>query len=261
VNPLAGARRVLFLHAHPDDESLATGALIAELGDQGVTVGVVTATRGERGGVTDAAVLAGGELAAWRERELAGALAVLGVAVYGFLGEPPARAAGLPPRRYTDSGMVWVTPDLAGPVADAGPQALSLADAGEAAADLVAYAEWFGAEVLVSYDLLGGYGHPDHVACHHIARRAAAAAGIKFVELISPTRDAATGELCWAGRGTPGACALELSQQVGRVCRALACYRSQVSVEGDVVVHVGGQRTAVPAEVALRVADLPAVGS
>jgi len=80
------------------------------------------------------------ELAAIREHELATAIAALGVAGHAYLGAPPARALGLPPRRYTDSGMRWVTPTLAGPGDDAGPDSLTAADAGEVAGDIAAFA-------------------------------------------------------------------------------------------------------------------------
>lgn len=252
MNPLSEARRVLFLHAHPDDESLATGALIAELTAQGVQVGVVTATRGERGEVTDAALLAGGDLVARRERELRGALGVLGVTSHSFLGQPPARVPGSAPRRYSDSGMIWVTPELAGPATDSGPDALTLAAVEEAAADFATYVEWFAADVVVSYDVHGGYGHPDHVASHHIAAGAAAAVGTGFVEILSPRADAATGELDWAPSGVEGAHVFELPQHLDTVREALSRYASQLTVDGDEVVHVGGQRHAIPTGVTLR---------
>ena len=237
MTALDSAARVLFLHAHPDDETLATGTLIADLVARGVTVGVVTATRGERGEV----LVGSGDLVALRERELAGALAVLGVHSHSFLGQPPARAAGLAPRRYTDSGMRWLSETLAGPGRDAGPDALTAAEPTEAAADLAAYAEWFVAEAIVSYDAAGGYGHPDHVACHRIGQEAAALVGAALVEVVSdPTED-------------PDA--LDLEQHRDVVVAALRCYRSQLRIEGTDVVHVGGQRHPVPTRVALR--DVP----
>ncbi|MGC3954947.1 MAG: PIG-L family deacetylase [Propionicimonas sp.] len=223
--------RVLFLHAHPDDETLATGALILDLIARGVEVAVVTATRGEQGELTDPALA--GDLVALRERELAAALAVLGVGEHAFLGTPPARATGLPPRRYTDSGMAWVTPELAGPGPAAGPDSLTAASVEQAAADLAGYARWFGADVLVSYDEFGGYGHPDHVACHHIARAAARLAGIGFAEVVS------------------GAEQPSLDQYRPRVAEALRCYRSQLRIEADEVVHVGGQRHPIPTVAAI----------
>lgn len=234
MTALDSAARVLFLHAHPDDETLATGTLIADLVARGVTVGVVTATRGERG----EALVESGDLVALREAELAAALAVLGVHDHSFLGQPPARTPGATPRRYTDSGMRWLTDTLAGPVDDAGPDALTAADVAEAAADLASYAEWFGAEAIVSYDAAGGYGHPDHVACHRIGQEAAAVAGAAWIEIVSdPSED-------------PDA--VDLDQHLDVVVTALQRYRSQLRIDGTDVVHVGGQRHRVPTRVALR---------
>lgn len=74
-----GVQRVLFVHAHPDDETLATGALIIELVERGIECVVLTATRGEQGGIVAGRFngLAGEEFIQLRETELAGALAEL----------------------------------------------------------------------------------------------------------------------------------------------------------------------------------------
>ena len=105
------AERVLFVHAHPDDETIATGGTIAALVDAGAEVTIVTCTRGELGEVMpdDLARLRGDEaaLAAHREGEIAEAMRDLGVRDHRFLGDPEARTHGLPARVYRDSGMVW----------------------------------------------------------------------------------------------------------------------------------------------------------
>ncbi|MGI8415800.1 MAG: PIG-L deacetylase family protein, partial [Nakamurella sp.] len=98
-------RRALLLHAHPDDETLATGGTIARLLDEGCWVGVLTATRGERGDVVPGALPDGADLVQARLAELAAALGALGGVEHSFLGEPPARAKGAAPRSYADSGM------------------------------------------------------------------------------------------------------------------------------------------------------------
>src|SRR5699024_2726508 len=106
----SGAKRVMFVHAHPDDETIATGGTLAALAEAGLEPLVVTLTRGERGEVVDGplAHLAGTDgLAPHRQAELAAALAMLGVERHAFLGVPPARAEGLPPTIYEDSGMAW----------------------------------------------------------------------------------------------------------------------------------------------------------
>jgi len=221
--------RIVFFHAHPDDETLATGALIAGLIAAGHPVAVVTATRGERGAVMPAlAALSGAAFVAQRECELRRALEDLGVADRAWLGTAPARTAGMPSRRYLDSGMRWVTDTVAGPGQDAGPDSLSLAPVEEAAADLAAFLASYRAEVLISYDELGGYGHPDHVACQHIAR--AAAKDVRFIELVSA-----------AHQSQAGVVALGFPEQDGHLRRALASYPSQFAVHGDTVIHVGGQ--------------------
>lgn len=239
---LGDARSIVLVHAHPDDETLATGGLIAELADRGRHVAVLTATRGERGEIVPGTLdgLDAEQLADARVDEVVAAARTLGVRHGGFLGQPPARAAGAPPRRYTDSGMVWLdeAETLAGPGEDAGPDALSLADPDEIAADIAAYARDRDADVLISYDDHGGYGHPDHVALHEPTRRAAALLGIPFWEVSSDPDG-------------PGA-TLETPRQLDRVTAALAHHASQLTVDGDEVVHVGGQRQPILLRFTLR---------
>lgn len=239
---LGDARRVVLVHAHPDDETLATGGLIAELADRGLEVSVLTATRGEQGEIVPGTLdgLSGEELAAARVEEVAAAARELGVRHGAFLGDVDARADGRAPRRYTDSGMVWLdaAETLAGPGEQAGPDALSLADPDEVAGDIAAYARARGADAIVSYDAHGGYGHPDHVALHEPSRSAARALGIPFWEVSSdPDGPGDTLE-------TPG--------QAPRVKAALAHHASQVTVDGDDVVHVGGQRQPILLRFTLR---------
>ena len=228
-------QRIVFLHAHPDDETLATGVLLAELAAAGRQVSVVTATRGEMGAVMPgplAALEGTPELVAHRLGELAGALAELGVTEHVFLGAPPARAAGAEPRRYTDSGMQWLdeAETVAGPGGRAGADSLTSAPVAEAAADLAAYLDHFAADTLVACDHHGGYGHPDHVACHHLARAASALAGVPLLEVVSEQF-----------LPVDGAQEVSLPQWLPAVQRALGHYASQLTVDGDEVVHVGGQ--------------------
>jgi N-acetyl-1-D-myo-inositol-2-amino-2-deoxy-alpha-D-glucopyranoside deacetylase len=234
--------RIVILHAHPDDETLSTGALIAGLIEDGHPVAVVTATRGERGEVMPGlAALSGPAFVAQRACELRRALEDLSVTDRAWLGTPPARAGGLPPRRYLDSGMRWVTDTVAGPGDDAGPTSLSLAPRPEAAADVAAYLDWYAADVLISYDEHGGYGHPDHVACHHIAAAAAATRNVRFVEIVSEDR-----------LDQPGVVKRSHPEQTRRLRRALASYPSQFRVDGDTVIHVGGQRQPITTDCWLR---------
>lgn len=214
--------RYLFAHAHPDDETLASGALIASLVDTGHEVFVLTATRGEMGEVVPGplSALAGtDELIVRREQELAGALVELGVSGSAWLGAPE--------RTYRDSGMVWIRPGLAGPADDTDRRALSVAPLADVAADIAAYARTIRADVIVSYDADGGYGHPDHVRMHDAAMLAAEELGVPFRALVA--------EL---GEGVEW---FELDDYLPRVIAALKQHQTQLSVEGDRVVHSGGQ--------------------
>lgn len=239
---LDGVRRVLFCHAHPDDETLSTGALIGHLVDHGVACDVVTATRGEMGEVVPGPLshLAGtDELHAHREGELAGALAVLGVENHAFLGTSPARAQGLEPRTYRDSGMQWIREGLAGPADTTDQRAFSVASIDDELADLLALVAAWQPDLLVSYDANGGYGHPDHVRMHHLARAAASAAGVGFAEVRHEP-----------GEGVEW---FELDVQLPRVAGALRHHATQLTVQPDGahVVHSGGQHEAIVTRVGL----------
>ncbi len=174
-----GSGPLLAVHAHPDDETLSTGALLAAWAAAGAPVTVVTCTRGERGEVIDTpghptglAHLEGDgpALAAHRERELAAALRALGVGDQVFLDDVGApRGAG---ERYEDSGMAWVAPGVAGPSGDAPPTAFARAPLDEAATRLAAVVRDRRPAVVVTYDAGGGYGHPDHVRAHAVTVRA-----------------------------------------------------------------------------------------
>jgi N-acetyl-1-D-myo-inositol-2-amino-2-deoxy-alpha-D-glucopyranoside deacetylase len=181
---------LLAVHAHPDDETLATGALLATWAAAGRPVTVVTCTRGERGEVIDTpshptglAHLEGDgpALAAHRETELAAALAALGVIDHVFLdGELSGRGGRIPARhpdnsageRYEDSGMAWVAPGIAGPAPDSGPTAFSRVTLDAAAARLAAVVRDRRPAVVATYEAGGGYGHPDHVRAHEVTVRA-----------------------------------------------------------------------------------------
>jgi N-acetyl-1-D-myo-inositol-2-amino-2-deoxy-alpha-D-glucopyranoside deacetylase len=238
---LAGVTSVLFAHAHPDDETLTSGGLIAELVDRGIRVTLLTASRGERGEVVPGSLpnLSGADaLARERDRELAGAVSRLGIAAHYWLGEAPARAAGLEPRKYRDSGMSWIGPGLAGPAADATEDSLCAAALGEVAADVAALIAAVRPSLVVSYDSEGGYGHPDHVRTRDAALEASVATGTPFAELVHARE--------------PGVDWFELEHQRHTVVAALRCHASQLSVDGAEVVHSGGQREPIITSVGLR---------
>ncbi|MFJ8462603.1 N-acetyl-1-D-myo-inositol-2-amino-2-deoxy-alpha-D-glucopyranoside deacetylase [Streptomyces swartbergensis] len=152
-------RRLLLVHAHPDDESINNGATMARYAAEGAHVTLVTCTLGERGEVIppELAHLTGPALGQHRRRELTAAMAELGVQDFRLLG-----GAG----RYSDSGMMGL-PD------NDDPACFWQADVDEAAAHLVEVIREVRPQVLVTYDDNGGYGHPDHIQAHRVAMRAA----------------------------------------------------------------------------------------
>lgn len=232
---------VLFVHAHPDDETIATGALIAELVTRGIRVSLLTATRGEQGEVVPGPLsgLEGTDaLTREREGELAAAAAALGIAERFWLGTLPARAASLEPRDYRDSGMRWIHPGLAGPADNVDDDALVRAPLAEVSADVAALIALLRPALVISYDNGGGYGHPDHVRMHEATLAASRAAGAPFAEVVhEPATD---GE--W----------FDLSAHVATVTAALRCHASQLTVDGEHIVHSGGQREPIITAVGLR---------
>jgi N-acetyl-1-D-myo-inositol-2-amino-2-deoxy-alpha-D-glucopyranoside deacetylase len=163
---MAGNRhRLLLVHAHPDDESIETGATMAKYAAQGAQVTLVTCTLGELGEVIppELAYLAAGQqdrLGEYRIGELAAACAALGVSDHRFLGGPG---------RWRDSGMM-------GLAANDDPGCFWRADVAEAAAALARVIRDVRPQVVVTYDSNGFYGHPDHIQAHRVTLRAIGAA-------------------------------------------------------------------------------------
>jgi N-acetyl-1-D-myo-inositol-2-amino-2-deoxy-alpha-D-glucopyranoside deacetylase len=155
--------RLLFVHAHPDDETLTTGATIAHYVARGARVQVVTCTLGEEGEVIGdrwayLAVDSADQLGGFRIGELTAALRALGVDEPTFLG-----GAG----RWRDSGMEGTPPRHHQRFIDADP--------GESVGALVAVIRELRPHVVVTYDPAGGYGHPDHIHTHDVTMAAVAA--------------------------------------------------------------------------------------
>lgn len=182
---VTGSRRMLLVHAHPDDESITTGATIAAAVEAGVAVTLLTCTRGEEGEVllpelTDLRADRLDALADHRVGELRAALAALGVRDHRFLevadvpcepGRPdpsgperpePAqrRHRSDPPfAGFRDSGML-------GTVSTGRQDCLARADPLVTASAVAAVVREVRPQVVLTYDERGGYGHPDHVAAH-----------------------------------------------------------------------------------------------
>ncbi len=165
---------LLFVHAHPDDETITTGATMARYAALGVPITLLTCTRGEQGEVipADLAHLAaiergddGDALAARREQELAEAMRALGVADHRFLHGPTGA-------RYRDSGMAVDGQGLVMLPDQVSPDAFALADLDEAAGAVASVICELRPAAVVSYDPGGGYGHPDHVQAHRVTMRA-----------------------------------------------------------------------------------------
>lgn len=175
----ASGRRLLLVHAHPDDETITTGGSIARYLAEGAEVTVVTCTLGEEGEVMEprfAQLTAehADQLGGYRIGELTGALAAL-----SDPGGPPLRPRFLGGvGRWRDSGMAG-TPAAEHPRAFASSSYLEPADDGPLQA-LTRIIRETRPQVVVTYDEVGGYGHPDHIAAHrltHAAVDAAAAPG------------------------------------------------------------------------------------
>jgi N-acetyl-1-D-myo-inositol-2-amino-2-deoxy-alpha-D-glucopyranoside deacetylase len=159
-------RRLLFIHAHPDDETITTGGAIAHYAAEGVEVHVLTCTLGEEGEVIGdewAGLVAGAadQLGGYRIGELRSALSILGADRPRFL-----LGAG----HFRDSGM-------AGTPSAAHPRAFVNADKETAIAALVAVIRELRPHVVVTYDEHGGYGHPDHIQAHRLTEAAVEASG------------------------------------------------------------------------------------
>ena len=186
-------RRLLLVHAHPDDETINNGATMARYVDEGVAVTLVTCTLGEMGEVLvpELAHLTyenDGGLGDHRVGELTDAMKHLGVTDFRFLGGPG---------RYHDSGMVWSETGGATVAPDVPPGAFWLADLREAANDLVTVIRETRPQVLVTYDDFGGYGHPDHVQAHRVATYAVALAAVpSYRQDLGPAWDVA--KVYWA---------------------------------------------------------------
>ena len=167
---MARVATLVTFHAHPDDESIATGGTMAKAAAAGHRVVLITATRGEQGEPVPG-VLHDGE-ALWERRvvETHASAEILGAERVEFLG-------------YEDSGMD-------GEPTNENPACFWQADVDEAAERLVAILREVDVDVLTIYDDHGNYGHPDHVQVHRVGKRAAEMMGLDHVYEATMNRDA-----------------------------------------------------------------------
>lgn len=222
---------MLAVFAHPDDESVTCGGLLARCSDLGVRVSVLCLTRGEHGPGPDGVGL--GDL---RTQELAAAADVLGVSDVLVLD-------------HEDGMLPWIDPALLG-------------------ADILGAIERFEADCVVTFDEDGLYWHPDHVTVHErvtaaVAGLGAAAPALYYASMPAGTMravsDAAAGDP-GCGRGSATAIlgiedvdafgsnapcptmVFDAEQWAARKVSALRCHRSQV--EGSALDCLDGQVTA-----------------
>ncbi len=150
--------RILLVHAHPDDETINNGATMALYAARGAKVTLVTCTRGEEGevlvpGLSHLASAHDDTLGSHREIELANAMSALGVRDYRFLGN------------FRDSGMM-------GSTTNNGADVFWQVEVDVAARLLATIIDEVQPHILITYDEIGGYGHPDHIKTHLVAMRA-----------------------------------------------------------------------------------------
>jgi N-acetyl-1-D-myo-inositol-2-amino-2-deoxy-alpha-D-glucopyranoside deacetylase len=151
--------RLMSIHAHADDETITMGGLLATCADRGIRTCNVCCTDGKLATIVAADMPEEStrpHLAEIRQRELRAAMEVLGVDEVQFLG-------------YGDSGM-W------GADTNQLPDAFWKVDINEAVGRVVAHIRRFRPQVVVTYDAVGGYGHPDHIQTHRVTLLAVEAA-------------------------------------------------------------------------------------
>ena len=142
-------RTLLAVHAHPDDECISTGGILARYADEGVRTVLVTCTDGAVGEISDSGLATPENLVEVRDRELADSVRILNVSRLVKLG-------------YRDSGMD-------GTADNQNPAAFLQCDFDEAAARVLQVVREERPQVIVTYDERGGYGHPDHIRAHQVA--------------------------------------------------------------------------------------------
>ncbi len=221
---------IVFFHAHPDDEAIATAGTMASLSDQGHRVVLVTATRGELGEIPEGLLGPGETLAERRRIELDEACRIIGVARQVYLD-------------YLDSGM-------AGEDTNHRAGSFAAADVDEAGEALAAILRSESADVLVTYDEHGGYGHPDHIQVHRVGMAAADRAGTPVVYFATMNRDQ-VGELMSGAGGID----VEPPEAVAEGTEEMGEPASRITTAVDVVPWIDRKRRAMQAHVSQISAD------
>jgi LmbE family N-acetylglucosaminyl deacetylase len=158
---------IVSFHAHPDDEALLTAGTLARAAAEGHRVVLVCATAGEAG-LAAADFGTGASLGSHRVAELDASAAAIGAVDVELLG-------------YADSGLHGEAVP-----AEAGQVRFVDTDVEDVAVRLAEICRRWQADVLTGYDPQGGYGHPDHVQVHRVARRAAELTGVVLLEATVP---------------------------------------------------------------------------
>ena len=142
-------RTLLAVHAHPDDEVIGTGGILARYAAEGVRTVLVTCTDGAVGEISDPSLATPENLAEVRSHELDESVRLLKVSRLVKLG-------------YRDSGM-------AGTADNTNPASFNQANLDEAIQRVVEVVREERPQIIVTYDERGGYGHPDHIRAHQVA--------------------------------------------------------------------------------------------
>ena len=148
---------ILAVLAHPDDETFGMGGTLALYARRGAQVYLACATRGEVGSVDEKLLRGFDSIAERRESELRCAAEKLGLAGVYFMD-------------YRDSGMPG-SPD------NSHPHALAAAPQNEVAEKIASYIRRLQPQVVITFDPIGGYKHPDHIAIHKATVQAFQMAG------------------------------------------------------------------------------------
>ena len=229
--------RLLVVHAHPDDETIATGGVMSLGLDQGHSVTLVTCTAGEAGEILVPELAHHAQdrddtLAEVRKVEYENAMAALRVADYRWLG-----GFGT----YRDSGMEWAEDETgrrhAVPGSNIRENAFWFADLTEASNHLVPIIRETKPTMLITYDQFGNYGHPDHIQAHRVAMYATQLAGVaSYLPELGEAWQIPN--IYWIAPPPPFGIVdpdfqIDVTGVVDRKIAALKAYPTQVDMDGD----------------------------